>query len=172
MEILLSDGLQYQQAAFTPQQAQSFQLIGKHIALHIQRIEAQAMNVKNDANREMARHFMEQLTQVAAMGDKLLKNMQQMQDAGSQKTEMDPTDMAKLQLEVEKLQFNRQKLAINSQFKDRQLSAREQQQAFEQQMRLGQNFRDTQAHRQNLAMNDVNTALQVSAANSSSSADT
>jgi hypothetical protein len=172
MEILISDALQYQQAAFTPQQAQSFQIIGKHIALHIQRIEAQAMNVKNDANREMARHFMEQLTQVAAMGDKLLKNMQQMQDAGSQKTEMDPTEMAKLQLEVEKLQFNRQKLAVNSQFKDRQLSAREQQQAFEQQMRLGENWRNDRAHRQQLAMNDVTTALQVSDATSKSGAET
>lgn len=178
MEMLLSDAMQFQKAAFTPQQAQSFTLIGRHVADHIKRIEGQALNVKDDKNREMARGFMEHLTQVAAMGDKMLKNMQQQAEA-SQQEPPDPMEMAKLKLEMEKLalnrdklDFNREKTAATFQFKGRQMSNAEQQQAFAQQMAMHDNLRNDQAHRQTLAINDVETALQVSDAKSKSAAET
>lgn len=171
MELLLNDAMQFQKAAFTPPQAQAFMLIGRHVAKHIERIEGKALNTKDDKNREMARGFMEHLTQVAAMGDKMLKNMQQMAEA-SQQEPPDPVEMAKLQLELQKIQLNRDKLDFNRektmatfQFKDRQLSGAEQQRAFEQMMRMHENLRSGQEHRQSLAINDVNTALAVKESN-------
>ena len=164
MEMLVFDGIQFQKASFTPQQAQSFKLLGQHIALHIDRLEGMAMNVKDDQNRAMAKEFMSQLTQIAAMGDKLLKNMEQMQQ-GEEKEPPSEMEMAQMQLNIEKLQLARQKFQHSAQMKDRQMSAKEQQQAFQQQMLLSDNYRKDKEHKQTLALNDVGAALDVKAAN-------
>jgi hypothetical protein len=50
--------------------------------------------------------------QMAAMGEKLVHNMQQ--TAGAAAGEPDPVEMAKLQLQAEKLELQREKLQHSS----------------------------------------------------------
>lgn len=163
METLANDGLQFQKGAFTPPQAAAFKMIGSHVAMHIHRIQGQAMQNQNDSNRVMAAEFMQQLTKIAAMGDKLEHNMQQAGQADAK--EVDPMEMEKMKLEMQKLEFNRHKLQLTTQLKDRQLHGKEQQTAFQQHLALEKNLREAAAHRQNLSMNDVQTALAVRESN-------
>ena len=109
MEGLISDALQFEKGAFTPQTAQAFQAIGAHIVTHIKRVEGKASaNAPNDPNRQKSKAYMEQLNQMAAMGQKLIKQMQvQGQPAPA---EMDPVEMAKLQISSQQLQLQRDKL--------------------------------------------------------------
>lgn len=160
MEMLIQDGLQFQKAAFTPQQAQAFQAVGAHIVMHIQRIEGHAQATRDDPHRAQARAMMEQLNQLSSMGEKLLKNMQQQQE-GQQQEPPDPLEMAKLQLEIQKLQLNTQKLHASMSKFERQQSAREQQQSFSQVMQLEENHRRDAESRQNRALADVETSLKV-----------
>jgi hypothetical protein len=167
METMLQDALQFQKAAFTPQQAQAFQILGAHVVMHIQRIEGHAQNQRNDPHREMGRQLMDQLNQLASVGEKLLKNMQQQQQA-TQQEPPDPIEMAKLQLQVEQLKLNTQKLQHSMQKFDRTQSAREQQQAFTQMMTMEKNHRDEVTARTDRALRDVETSLKVKQANSTS----
>jgi len=165
MEVLMQDAIKFQKAAFTPAQAEAFQVIGGHVVMHIQRIEGHAVNQRNDPHREMARAMMQQLNELASMGEKLLKNMQQQ---GAQQEPPDPMEMAQLQLEMQKLQLNSQKLQHSMQKFDRQQGAREQQAAFNQMMTLEKNHRETKTTQQDLALRDVETALQVRQAKATS----
>jgi hypothetical protein len=162
MEILLQDALQFQNAAFTPPQAQSFQLIGAHIMMHVNRIEGRAQNTKNDPHRMTARSMKEQLNALAAMGDKLVQNMQQGME--KQREQMDPIELARLQLDLQKHQLATEKLQHSMQKFERQQGAREQQQAFNQVLQLDKNRREDLDARQGRALSDVETALKVKTA--------
>lgn len=166
LELMIQDALQFQKAAFTPPQAQAFQIIGAHIVMHVQRIEGKAQPTKNDPNREQARAMMDQLNKLASMGEKLIENMQQASQ-GEQK-EVDPLDMARLQLDLQKHQLNTQKLQMSAQKFERQQQTREQGQAFTQMMQLEDNRRKDLESKQNRSLSDVETALKVQQANSTS----
>lgn len=159
MEMLIADGVQYQKAAFTPQQAKSFQVIGGHIVAHIQRIEARAQSNRKDPAREKAAAFMEQLNQVASMGDKLLNNMKQTQQG--QEPQIEPAEMAKLQLEAEKLSLQREKLQHSVQKFERTQGFREQHTAFQQNLALEKDVRENESMKREHARNDVELALGV-----------
>jgi hypothetical protein len=159
MEMLISDAVEFQKAAFTPQQAKSFQVIGGHVIAHIKRIESRAQNNRKDPARDIARAFMEQLNQVAAMGDKMVNNMEQTQQGAA--PEIEPAEMAKLQLEVEKLALAREKLAHSTQKFERTQDFREQSTAFEQNLKLEKDHRENQRGRQDSARSDVELALSV-----------
>lgn len=163
MEMLISDGLQYQNAAFTPQQAESFKVIGGHVVAHIQRVEARAQNTRSDPDRQKAAAYMQQLNQVAAMGDKLVNNMQQMQQ-GQQQEEMQPADKAKLELQLQQLQLQRDKLAHSVEKFDRQQNFREQDTAFKQNLALEKDRRDDIRTKRDTARSDIETALSVATA--------
>lgn len=169
METMLQDGLQYQNAAFTPPQAEAFKLIGAHVVMHIQRIEGHAEATKNDPHRATARAMMEQLNQLASMGEKLIKNMEQGME--SQREKMDPMELARLQLDLQKHQLATQKLQHSMQKFERQQGAREQQQSFNQVMQLEKNHREDLDARQNRALSDVETALKVKTASSTSNSE-
>lgn len=167
MEILVQDGIQFQNAAFTPQQAQAFHAIGSHIVMHIQRIEGKAQNSRQDANREQARAFKEQLNAIVQMGQKLMNNLQQQQEAGKQEPP-DPVEMARLQLDIEKLQLAREKMAFSVQKFDRQQSARESDTSFNQMMKMEENRRADRESRHDSSLADVDMALQIARPKSTS----
>lgn len=162
LELLISDALQFQNGAFIPQQAEAFRAVGGHIVMHVQRIEGRAMDNRNDPEREKARKFMDQLNQAAAMGEKLVKNMEQAQQ-GKQE-EMDPGEMARLQLDAEKLSLAREKLSHAMQKFDRTQGTREQGMAFEQNLKLERDRRDGQRADSESARGDVDLALKVATA--------
>lgn len=159
MEMLIADAIQFQKAAFTPQQAKSFQVIGGHVVAHIKRIESRAQTNRNDPAREKARAFMDQLNQVASMGDKMVNNMQQAQQG--QGEEIPPAEMAKLQLESDKLSLQREKLSHSVQKFERTQGFREQAAAFQQNLALEKDFRERQTTERDHARNDVELALSV-----------
>lgn len=163
MEQLVSDGVQFQKAAFTPPQADAFQKIGAHTLAHIERIEAKAMNSRKDPEREKAREMRNQLNQLAAMGEKLLHNMEQAQQG--QEQQMDPTEQARLQLEIEKLQLSREKLTLAQQKFERTQGTREQALAFDQMLKLEKDRRESQSMKHDAALRDVETAVKVQQAN-------
>lgn len=160
LELMIKDALAFQNAAFTPPQAQAFEIIGGHIVMHIRRIEGHAMAQRNDPHRETARAMMEQLNKLASMGEKLLKNMQQKGEEQKQEP-IDPLELAKLQLQLQQHQLNTQKLATNMQKFERQQSHREQTAAFTQMMKLDENRRAELDSRQSRALSDVETSLKV-----------
>lgn len=167
MELMIKDALSFQDAAFTPPQAQAFQVIGGHIVMHIQRIEGHAMAQRNDPHRETARAMMDQLNKLAAMGEKLLKNMQQKGEAQKQEP-IDPLELAKLQLQLQQHQLDTQKLQANMHKFERQQGHREQAAAFQQMMKLEENRRAELESRQSRSLSDVETALKVKQAASTS----
>lgn len=159
LERLIADALQYQKAAFTPPQAEAFQLIGGHIVAHIQRIEAKAQNNRNDPAREASRAYMEQLNQFAAMGEKLLHNMQQTQ-AGQQE-EIDPVEMAKLDLQAQALALQNRKLEHSAQKFDRTQNFREQNTAFQQMMAMEKSHHEQQRDARDGALKDAEVASKI-----------
>lgn len=163
MQTLVNDATHFQKGAFTPTQAEAFQLIGSHVMMHVNRLEASSANNKRDGNRVLAAEFKTQLNGLAAMGTKLEHNMQQARQADAK--EVDPAAMEQLRLEAQKLEVAQHKLAITTQFKDRQMHNAEQKAAFEQTLKLEQNHREGQRHRQEMAVKDVQTALAVKESN-------
>jgi hypothetical protein len=163
MEVMIRDAVQYQKAAFTPPQMEAFQCIGGHTIVHIQRIEERAKNNRNDPDREKARAMMDQLNQMAAMGEKLAHNMQQTQGGGD---EMSPAEMAKLQLEAQKLELGRQKLEHASQKFSRTQGTREQSMAFEQVLKLERDRREGRRAEKEGVLRDVEVAAKVAGARS------
>lgn len=162
LELLISDALQFQKAAFTPPQAQAFQVIGGHIVTHIKRVEARAVNQKDDPNRDRAKSFMEHLNAMAAMGEKLVKNMEQTQ--GQQQQEVDPVEMAKLQLQAQALELQRDKMNHSVMKFERTQGFREQASSFEQVLKLEKDRREAIASKRDAARGDVETALKVATA--------
>lgn len=162
MATMIEDGLKYQKASFTPPQAEAFQTIGAHVVMHIHRIEGKAANNKNDQNRIAAREFMDQLNKLAQMGQKLLNNMQQ---AGQKEPEpIDPLDLAKLQLEMQRLSLQRDKLAATVDSKNKSLELKQQQVAYNQMLGLEKNWRDTKDMQHRHAVADMDSALQLAGA--------
>lgn len=163
MAMLIQDGLQFQKGSFTPPQAQAFQTIGAHVVMHIHRIEAKAQNNKNDTHRVAAREYMDQLNKLAQMGQKLLNNMQQSQQDQNAEPP-DPMEIAKLQIQMQSLQLQRDKLAHNVEKTNRQFAMKDQNSAFQQMMSLEQNHRENKdmAHRH--ATSDMDSALQLAGA--------
>ncbi len=162
MDRIIADAVQFQKASFTPQQHQAFMAIGAHAVAHIQRLEARAGNGKNDPDRQKAAAFMAQLNEMASMAEKLAHNMQQQQDG--QGEEMSPNDMAKLKIQVEQLQLQRDKLQHGIEKFSRTQSTREQAMAFDQVMKMEKNRRDGMAHARDTRATDTELALKVSAA--------
>lgn len=173
LEHLIMKGVQDQQTSFTEEQAQSFKNIGGHTLAHIQRIEAKAEPNKNDHNRQLARALTDQLNQYAALGEKLVNNMQQQQEAQQQQSEpMSQAEQAKLQLSVEQLRLQREKLQFSQEKFARQQGNREQALAFTQMISLEQNQREGQrmllearSQANEHARKDVETAVKVKQAN-------
>lgn len=163
LEQLVSDGVQFQKAAFTQPQADSFQKIGAHTLAHIERVEGKAQNNRKDPEREKSREFRNQLNQLAAMGEKLMQNLAQQQEGQNQ--EVDQMEMAKMQLAVEQLKLNREKLAFSMQKFDRTQGTREQDMAFKQMLALEKDRRDDTTKKREGALRDVETALKVQQAN-------
>lgn len=161
LETLIADALQYQNSAFTPPQAEAFQVVGAHMMTHIQRIEEKALNQRNDPERQKARMFTEQLNQLAAMGDKLLNNMQQQQEG--QQQQIDPMEQARLQLEFEKLQLQREKLSHSVEKWSRQQMHREGTRAFDEMMKLDQAHAERSFRERDLARKDVELAHKIAA---------
>lgn len=163
MAMLIQDGLQYQKASFTPPQAQAFQTIGGHIVMHIHRIEAKAANNKNDMNRVAAREYYDQLNKLAQMGQKLLNNMEQTQ-GGEQQEAPDPVEIAKLQLQMQALQLQRDKLQHNVEKTNRTFEMKSQSSAFTQMMALEKNHMEKQDMKHRHATSDMDSALQLAGA--------
>lgn len=166
LERMIADGLQYAQASFAPKEAEAFMMLGTHAAMHIKRIEAKAENNRNDAHREQAAAFNQQLGQYAAMGDKLAHNGQQMQ--GSEEEKLTEKDKAELQLKFEGLQLNREKLAFQAQKFERTQTNRErsegnraQAQAFREMLELEKDRREEQRTRREGAIEDTRLALEL-----------
>lgn len=162
MELLIRDGVQYQESSFTPQQAEAFQSIGAHVYNHIQRIEQRAQNIANDPERDTARSFMEHLNQVAAMGTKLLNNLKQKQEGDQQK--IDPVEQAKLEIEIQQLSLARDKLSHQVEKFQRTQNTREQDMAFKQVLAMGQDRRANQIANRQSAAKDAELALKISQA--------
>jgi len=160
LEQLISDGVQFQQASFTPQQLDAFHKIGTHTIIHIERIEGKAQNNKSDPQRQKAREFMNQMNQYAALAEKLQNNMQQAQ--GQQQPEpMSEADKAKLQMTVETLKLQRDKLTFSMEKFARTQGNREQAMAFEQMLKLQNDQRAEEQHRRSGAVDDTRLALDI-----------
>lgn len=163
MEMLISDGLQFQNAAFTHQQKESFLIIGAHIHVHINRIEGRAQNSIKDPEREKAMAMMQQLNQLAAMGDKLSNNLDQQQE-GQQQQPIDPIEMARLQLDSQKLQLQREKLGHSVEKFQRTQGFREQGGAFEQMLKLEKDRRESINANTENKRKDLELAVKVASA--------
>lgn len=143
LESMITDGMQAQPPAFTPKAANSFKNLGGHILVHIKTIEGKAEPNKNDQNRQLARALTDQLTQYGALGDKLLHNMQQTQQAQQEQGEqMTASEQAKMQLAFEQLKLQREKMSFSMDKFSRQQGNREQALAFDQMLKLDANQRE------------------------------
>jgi hypothetical protein len=163
LEMLIRKAVQYQKAAFEPDQAEAFRMIGGHTMAHIDRIESKAQNNRHDPARERARAYRDQLNQYAAMAEKLLNNMQQQQQG--QQQEMSPVEMADLQLKIKALELQRDKLTFNAEKFTRTQGFREQSHAFDQMLKLQDATRQDTNSRRDFALRDVETATKVAVAN-------
>lgn len=160
LEQLISDGIQFQKSAFTPQQLDSFQKIGTHTIQHIQNIEGRAVNSRSDPDREKAKQFMSQMNEYAALAEKLQQNMQQAQE-GQEQEPMSQAEMAKLQLSSEQLKLQREKLMFSMEKFARQQGNREQTQAFEQMLKLESDRRQGEESRRKAVLDDTKMALDI-----------
>lgn len=171
LEGIITAAMQSEGSAFTPQQAVSFKSIGGHILVHIKTIEGKSEPNKNDANRQLSRALTDQLNQYAAIGDKLMNNMQQKQQAG-QKEQMTPAEQAKIQLSFQQLQLQREKMTFSMEKFARQQGNREQTQAFTQMMQMEADHRegnrlalDTRSAEHDKRLREIEVATKVAQAN-------
>ena len=134
LELLITDAMKFQNGVFTPQNEEAFSALGGHILAHIERIESKAQNNRRDADRELASKMKEQVNELAAMAEKLIKNREKQQAEGGQ--EQDPMAMAEMQHKMQTLQLQREKLAFTVQKFTHTQNVKEQQRAFDEVDRL------------------------------------
>lgn len=148
--------------AFTPDHSAGFQALGAHVVMHIQKRESMVGQGKNDPNKELSRNWMQQLNAIVSLGEKMQHNMEQQQQGGAK---VDPSEQAKLQLEAEKLDLNRQKFEFGVKKWERQQMHKEDEGAFRRMMEMDRSKREDQVARNKMAANDVKAATTLQAAN-------
>jgi hypothetical protein len=160
MDVMLRDAAEFQQSSFTPQQAKAFVVIGGHTAAHIKRIESRGQAQQSKEEIDKSRQFNEQLNQFAKFGDKMKNNMEQTQ-AGQKPEPMSDTEHAKMQLSLEQLALQRQKLEFSMKKFERTQGTREQNSSFDQMLKLQGDHRESQRFAHEAAIRDTETALKI-----------
>lgn len=148
---------QANQETFEPAQVQAFKALGAHAIAHIQRMDSMG-------KEDQAKQFMEAMNQAAKMAEKFLHNLQQRQKSQQQQP-VDPIEMARLQLDQEKLALAREKKEFGDYKFERQQATKEAGGAMQTQLALANDARAEEEHRANLAATDVELALKVKDSN-------
>lgn len=158
---ILQKAAQGGQEMFTPDALNAFKALGGHTIAHVQRMESMG---KEDPSRQA----MEQMNQLAQVAEKFAHNMEQAQKADQEKGQQEPVnpvDVARLQLDHQKLALLQEKQAFNMEKFQHQQLHKENNSAVDTTLKLAQDARAEQAHRHDLAKSDVETALAVHDAN-------
>jgi hypothetical protein len=145
---LIQKGAQ-QQSSFTPEQDATFKACGSHTIAHINVIAQMG-------DKESAKRYMDEMNNIAAMGQKMSNNLAQKQQG--QEQDIDPIDMAKVQLDARKVDLQEMKFQHGAMKFERQQSHRESEAAMNNVIKLEKDRRDDKMTKQELAIRDIETA--------------
>ena len=148
-----------QGAAFTAQDFMAFKALGAHVVMHIQKVESMTSGQRGDKNKESAKLWMMGLNEIASVGEKFANNLKQQMEAGGEKP--DPVEIAKLQLEAQKLQLSRDKFDFGVGKWTQQQHLRENESAFRRVMALEKDKRDADTGKRQAAVDDVKAAATI-----------
>ncbi len=131
----------------------AFKALGVHAAAHINIIEHMGDKVASKA-------LMDQLVQIAGVGDKMVHNMQQ-QGLGQEQPPVDPIEMAKLQLATRKQSLAEDKNDFGKQKFSRTQSLREAAAAADEVRKTDADIREDKVVKQKLALSDLEAAQSI-----------
>ena len=159
MSGIVQRAAQFQSAAFTPQDMQAFKALGAHVVMHIQKVQSMIGLGKSDENKRKSSLWMMALNEIVSLGEKFANNLKQQMEGQGEKP--DPVEIAKLQLEAQKLELNRAKFEFGIEKWQAQQNLRENESAFNRVMKLEGDRREGEFMRRKLAADDVKTAASI-----------
>lgn len=158
---ILQKSAQSGQEMFTPDALASFKALGGHTIAHVHRMESMG-------KKEPAAQAMDAINQLAQVAEKFAHNMEQAQKAQAEQAQQKPVDPiaeARLQLDAEKLQLQKEKHDFGVEKAERQQLHRENTSAVDTTLKLARDARESQSQRSELAARDVELSLAVHDAN-------
>lgn len=159
MSGIVQRAAQFQSAAFTPQDMQAFKALGAHVVMHIQKVQSMIGLGKADENKRKSSLWMMALNEIVSLGEKFANNLKQQMEGQGEKP--DQVEIAKLQLEAQKLELNRAKFEFGIEKWQAQQNLRENESAFNRVMKLESDRREGEFMRRKLAAEDVKTAAAI-----------
>lgn len=159
---LIQRAAEFNKGAFTPQDFMGFRALGAHVVMHIQKREMMASGTDSRMNdgKKLARTWMQALNEIVSTGEKLARNMQQA-EAGKQGEQINPMEIAKLQLDAEKLRLSRDKFEFSTEKWARQQELRESDTAFRQMMDTERLAGEQRLTKSKIVSTDVTTAKTI-----------
>ena len=140
-----------QQNAFTEEQAAAFQTCGAHVLAHVSVVEQMG-------DKESAKLYRDELNNIAAMGQKMVNNLRQQQEAKGEQQQVDPIDAAKIELEAQKVELQREKFRHGAMKFERQQAHRENESALNNVLKMDKDYREEKATKQEMALRDIEAA--------------
>ena len=159
MNGIVQRAAEFQSAAFTPQDMQAFKALGAHVVMHVQKAQSMIGVGKADENKRKSSMWMMALNEIVSLGEKFANNLKQQMEGQNEKP--DPVEIAKLQLEAQKLELNRAKFEFGMEKWQTQQNLRENESAFNRVMKLEGDRRESEVTKRKLATDDVKTAAMI-----------
>lgn len=159
MNGIVQRAAEFQSAAFTPQDMQAFKALGAHVVMHVQKVQSMIGVGKADENKRKSSMWMMALNEIVSLGEKFANNLKQQMEGQNEKP--DPVEIAKLQLEAQKLELNRAKFEFGMEKWQTQQNLRENESAFNRVMKLEGDRRESEVTKRKLATDDVKTAAMI-----------
>ena len=159
MNGIVQRAAEFQSAAFTPQDMQAFKALGAHVVMHVQKAQSMIGVGKADENKRKSSMWMMALNEIVSLGEKFANNLKQQMEGQNEKP--DPVEIAKLQIEAQKLELNRAKFEFGIEKWQAQQNLRENESAFNRVMKLEGDRRESEVTKRNLANDDVKTAAMI-----------
>ncbi|MFA9262777.1 MAG: hypothetical protein ACEQSB_05545, partial [Undibacterium sp.] len=159
MNGIVQRAAEFQSAAFTPQDMQAFKALGAHVVMHVQKAQSMIGVGKADENKRKSSMWMMALNEIVSLGEKFANNLKQQMEGQNEKP--DSVEIAKLQIEAQKLELNRAKFEFGIEKWQAQQNLRENESAFNRVMKLEGDRRESEVTKRNLANDDVKTAAMI-----------